>query len=357
MHLQKNFLLIKLFPHKKPNLLIKTQLRRLMDFDPKKDYYKILGVSSDASEKEVKSAYYKMAKMHHPDLNGGKQSNEFKEMTNAYDILSDASKKKDYDILFKGQSMHNPFNNKSNSPNRQNGFNNSEYYNEEFEEKIREKFRRAGFTNNKYSKFQYKDPQTGEWNSYSGSAQGNPFFKDFEDLFKKAHQQQAKNNSSHHNYRSNDSQQANKDAFGFDSQFKGKHEQFHNEDLNNPNRFANMGYNPYKPNSKGNNNNNDSNSNNINYNNSDNFNYDYTPILMQQFIKKAFIVFGVCLFVSFMFKKKAREDYFFSNGLGHAQGNVGYGAYSQYANPNGVSSRKKQEEYDPYDEKAKFKVK
>ena len=46
-----------------------------------------------------------MAKKYHPDLNGGKQSNEFKEMTNAYDILSDAIKKKDYDTFRSSQTQ------------------------------------------------------------------------------------------------------------------------------------------------------------------------------------------------------------------------------------------------------------
>jgi len=60
-----------------------------------KDYYKILGVSKKASSQEIKSAYYKLAHKHHPDKGGdGKM---FKEINEAYQILSDKKKKEQYD--------------------------------------------------------------------------------------------------------------------------------------------------------------------------------------------------------------------------------------------------------------------
>ena len=59
------------------------------DFDPKKDYYSILGVNKNATEKEVKIAYYKMAQKYHPDKTGGKTTEKFKEISNAYEVLSD----------------------------------------------------------------------------------------------------------------------------------------------------------------------------------------------------------------------------------------------------------------------------
>lgn len=65
----------------------------------KKDYYDILGVDKDASQKEIKKAYRKLAKKHHPDMNDGdeKSSEKFKEISEAYEILSDPDKRKRYD--------------------------------------------------------------------------------------------------------------------------------------------------------------------------------------------------------------------------------------------------------------------
>ncbi len=64
-----------------------------------KDYYQILGVDRNASEKEIKRAYRRLARKHHPDLNPGDKSAEarFKEMNAAYQVLSDPEKRKKYD--------------------------------------------------------------------------------------------------------------------------------------------------------------------------------------------------------------------------------------------------------------------
>ncbi|HWC09795.1 MAG TPA: molecular chaperone DnaJ [Acidimicrobiales bacterium] len=63
-----------------------------------KDYYKVLGVSENASEDELRRAYRKLAKQHHPDAHPGSEE-RFKDISAAYDVLSDAEKRKEYDEL------------------------------------------------------------------------------------------------------------------------------------------------------------------------------------------------------------------------------------------------------------------
>jgi len=64
-----------------------------------KDYYQILGLSRNASEKEIKQAYRRLARKHHPDLNPGDKSAEakFKEINAAHEVLSNPEKRKKYD--------------------------------------------------------------------------------------------------------------------------------------------------------------------------------------------------------------------------------------------------------------------
>ena len=66
----------------------------------KRDYYEVLGVDKNASEADIKKAFKKMARKYHPDLNPDKKKEaeaKFKEVNEAYEVLSDAQKKAQYD--------------------------------------------------------------------------------------------------------------------------------------------------------------------------------------------------------------------------------------------------------------------
>jgi molecular chaperone DnaJ len=74
----------------------------------KKDLYKILGVSENAANDDIKKAYRKLAKQYHPDAKSGDKNAEerFKDISQAYKILSDPEKRKQYDLMRKG---YDPF--------------------------------------------------------------------------------------------------------------------------------------------------------------------------------------------------------------------------------------------------------
>src|SRR5262245_34455549 len=65
----------------------------------KQDYYQVLGVSRTATDKDIRQAYRRLARQYHPDLNPGDKAAEsrFKEIGEAYEVLSDADKRKKYD--------------------------------------------------------------------------------------------------------------------------------------------------------------------------------------------------------------------------------------------------------------------
>src|SRR5688500_13746554 len=73
-----------------------------------KDYYKALGISSTASDKEIKAAYRKLSKQYHPDANKGSEE-RFKDISAAYDVLGDPAKRKEYDEVRRMGPVGNPF--------------------------------------------------------------------------------------------------------------------------------------------------------------------------------------------------------------------------------------------------------
>ena len=76
----------------------------------KRDYYETLGVDRNASDDDLKKAYRKLARQHHPDLHTGDQQkktaeDKFKEINEAYEVLKDAGRRAEYDELrqYRGQ--------------------------------------------------------------------------------------------------------------------------------------------------------------------------------------------------------------------------------------------------------------
>ena len=70
-----------------------------MPTSAKTDYYELLGVPKKASTKDIRASFRKLARKYHPDLNPGDKSSEekFKQLQEAYDVLSDSKKRQVYD--------------------------------------------------------------------------------------------------------------------------------------------------------------------------------------------------------------------------------------------------------------------
>lgn len=74
-----------------------------------KDYYQTLGVDKNATQSEIKSAYRKLAKKYHPDLNNGNETaqEKFKDINEAYEVLGDEEKRKKYDTFGSSYNFSN----------------------------------------------------------------------------------------------------------------------------------------------------------------------------------------------------------------------------------------------------------
>ncbi len=79
--------------------------------DPKKNYYEILGVPESATAEEIRKAFRRMAKKHHPDVNPGDRGAEarFKEINEANEVLGDRKKREEYDAIRRGAFTGGPW--------------------------------------------------------------------------------------------------------------------------------------------------------------------------------------------------------------------------------------------------------
>jgi curved DNA-binding protein CbpA len=83
-----------------------------------KNYYILLGIKNTASQEEIKLAFRKLAKEHHPDKNQGAESNDtlFKEIQEAYETLSSVEKRRKYDLKFSYVDNYQRIRNKQYAP-------------------------------------------------------------------------------------------------------------------------------------------------------------------------------------------------------------------------------------------------
>ena len=94
-----------------------------------KDFYQVLGISRKATSKEIKHAYFKLAKKYHPDANPGNKeaSKKFQEISQAYEVLGNKDKKQQYDT-FGSQESTNPFRSSRSYQSGYNPFENSQQW-------------------------------------------------------------------------------------------------------------------------------------------------------------------------------------------------------------------------------------
>jgi len=102
-----------------------------------KNYYKILGVSVTSTEEDIKKAYRSLAKKWHPDKNSGKKDaeNMFKEISEAYDVLSDAVKRKTFDDFIKKSSRKKTYNYTAKTDSESNETEFSDFFKQFFKKK------------------------------------------------------------------------------------------------------------------------------------------------------------------------------------------------------------------------------
>jgi len=178
----------------KKNNLIKTVnkiLSKRFSINLNKDYYKILEITPDASEKDIKNAYICLVKKYHPDVTGGKTTEHFKELSNSFLILSDKSTKNFYDANSEKVSRHYYSTTAFDGTKNSNTNNKSEYYDyNEPDDKSKTDFYNK-YKNKEYYRYKnyyedhnsnyYQDPKGNS--SYSNKFNNIPFRDLLNDYF------------------------------------------------------------------------------------------------------------------------------------------------------------------------------
>lgn len=140
-------------------------------FSNNKNYYLTLGIPRTASQTEIKDAYYKLAKQHHPDIAKG-NAERFKEINEAYEILSDTQKKTEYDSSLRNdQSYYH-----SQRSNNQTGNRYSQYQNDS--QGFGTEYKRYSNFNQHYDEFysRYKRESREDFD-YSGGTQDRKHYE------------------------------------------------------------------------------------------------------------------------------------------------------------------------------------
>jgi len=144
-----------------PNLF-QSRLFHASNKRDKKDYYDVLGVPKTANARDIKKAYYKLAKEYHPDTTEKKDAattKKFQEVSEAYEVLSDEAKRKNYDTYGMGGD---PFGGQGSypggrAPGGQGDFRGYEYYQSQvdpeelFRKIFGDAFNRGGFSNHEWT--------------------------------------------------------------------------------------------------------------------------------------------------------------------------------------------------------------
>jgi len=152
---------------------LKFQIKNFSSINLNKDYYRILGVTPSASEKDIKIAYLNLVKKHHPDVAGGNSTEYFKEISTSFNILSDKTSKSFYDSnsenVLKYYSKNTAFDDSIKNSDQKNHFYSNEY---EFNSQGRNDFY-SKYNNRNY--YKYHKYNTGQHSNYYQDQKGKSY--------------------------------------------------------------------------------------------------------------------------------------------------------------------------------------